>query len=752
MKLFKAAAGAAIALAMCAGFSLTALAAADTTAQKVSASITETAIKDTDIFYEGYFNKNEDPEYLKYRHALMESAINGTVLGARPVTGQSGNKAMAFYGSEDLEHNSRFDGLKKDYGIDISYYQSYGRTIDWDAVKKSGVKFVIVRIGYRGYGSAGTLVYDPDFHKNIQAAIDHGFEVGAYFYTQAISNAEAKQEAEFCASALKGYKLDLPVYYDIESVDYDVGRLDSAGLTKAQKTALCRSFCDTIESKGYYSGVYANYYWLTNMIDGPSLGLDYHTWVATYGTYTAYQGLYDIWQYSGMGLIDGISNYVDINVRYDVNFAPTNKAMKLNISGNKLSWSKLADADGYIIATKDSKGTVKIIATVTGTSYTITNKADRLTYYVKPFNIYGGKKYYGPSYSNGVVYGGIIKVGKTAGLTAKETAVNTFTVSWNKADNANGYIVYISKNGEYVRYTTTTATSASIGKLNARVENVKVRGYYLDSSGKYTYGAVSDKLTLTDCSPTEVPTVVINKNIISWDKVTGATGYTVYRVADGSTTTQTDQTNLSYTLPNKTAKYFVKPYTLRNGFKHYGGSSNMVSYRKICYPPEDAVKVTVTGNRISWNSVYGAEGYRIYSRDIDGNTKFITATSATQYELEGSSTLVYYVRAYNTYNSKIYAGSESNSVYTALSSPLGLTQRAIDDDRLELEWIGVANAESYDVYIERNGKYSIYTHTNDARAILSIDKGESSNILIIANSRNYLGSFSSEPAYFTVKS
>lgn len=104
------------------------------------------------------------------------------------------------------------------------------------------MEFVIIRVGYRGYGSAGTLVEDPRFKTYLDGATKAGLKVGVYFYTQAITTAEAKAEAKFVLDRIKGYSLQMPVYYDIESVDYDTGRLDSAGLSKAQKTALCTAF------------------------------------------------------------------------------------------------------------------------------------------------------------------------------------------------------------------------------------------------------------------------------------------------------------------------------------------------------------------------------------------------------------------------------------------------------------------------------------------------------------------------------
>ena len=174
--------------------------------------------------------------------------------------------------AENLVHQSRFANYQKINGIDVSYYQS---DIDWAKVKASGIEFAIIRAGYRGYGSEGTLVQDPNFYTYLRGAKAAGVKVGVYFYTQAINTAEAQAEAQFVLDMLGGASLDMPIYFDIEGVDYDTGRLDSAGLSVEQKTNLCRAFCNKIISAGYQSGVYANYSWLTYVIDGASLSKSY---------------------------------------------------------------------------------------------------------------------------------------------------------------------------------------------------------------------------------------------------------------------------------------------------------------------------------------------------------------------------------------------------------------------------------------------------------------------------------------------
>lgn len=274
----------------------------------------------------------DDPEYHKYLE-------NNDPYGIMTMS--------ALWGADSLTHQNRFSGVSKVYGIDVSYYQG---NIDWKKVKNSGVEFVIIRVGYRGYGSAGTLVEDPKFKTYLDGATKAGLKVGVYFYTQAITTAEAQAEAKFVLDRIKGHSLQMPVYYDIESVDYDTGRLDSAGLSKAQKTALCTAFCDTIIKSGYSAGVYANYTWLKYYIDGAGLGKKYPIWLAHYTSNTNYDQRMDMWQYSGSGTVSGISAYTDVNVWYSGKL-PLYVSDLISVSNtstsNTFAWNGAPDATGY---------------------------------------------------------------------------------------------------------------------------------------------------------------------------------------------------------------------------------------------------------------------------------------------------------------------------------------------------------------------------------------------------------------------
>ncbi len=192
-------------------------------------------------------------------------------------------------------------------GIDVS---SWNGNINWERVKQAGVQYAIIRCGFRG-SSVGGLVEDKTFATNIKNATAAGIKVGIYFFTQAVSEAEAIEEASMCLSMVEGYSLAYPIFIDVESSG---GRADS--LDKAARTAVCNAFCRTIANGGYKAGVYANKTWLTGYINTNEL-TGYTIWLAQYASQPSYTSTrYDLWQYSSTGKIDGISGNVDLNLSY----------------------------------------------------------------------------------------------------------------------------------------------------------------------------------------------------------------------------------------------------------------------------------------------------------------------------------------------------------------------------------------------------------------------------------------------------
>ena len=207
------------------------------------------------------------------------------------------------------------NGVKQDnvtFGIDVSKYQS---GLDWNKIKKSGVSFVIIRIGYRGYGAEGKLVKDPMFEEHFTNARNAGLKVGVYFFTQAMNEAEAQEEAEACNNALNGRMLDYPIFYDTEAstAPGGTGRADGLGVEDRTKCAI--AFCERVKELGYQPGVYASTTWYRKRVDYNTLRSRYTIWNAHYGVSSSPIGC-DLWQGTEKARINGYSGELDANISY----------------------------------------------------------------------------------------------------------------------------------------------------------------------------------------------------------------------------------------------------------------------------------------------------------------------------------------------------------------------------------------------------------------------------------------------------
>ena len=218
-----------------------------------------------------------------------------------PVKGQQVIQGImyTFGGNGGLQSQSR--------GIDVSKFQG---SINWSQVKASGVDFAIIRVGYRGYGS-GALVEDSQFRANIQGASSAGIPVGLYFYSQAVNEEEAVEEASMVLSLCGGYRLNYPIYYDTEYVAG--GRAN--GISRETRTACAVAFCETIRNAGYSAGVYSYASWFYNSLSYANIS-KYSIWIAQYRDTLDFKYSYKIWQYSSKGRVPGISANVDMNIAY----------------------------------------------------------------------------------------------------------------------------------------------------------------------------------------------------------------------------------------------------------------------------------------------------------------------------------------------------------------------------------------------------------------------------------------------------
>lgn len=217
-------------------------------------------------------------------------------------------------GVTDADENSAGTDVVKteenaSFGIDVS---KFNKDIDWNAVKESGVKFVIIRCGYRG-SKTGSIVEDPKFRENIEGAIRAGIPVGVYFFTQAVSEVEAVEEASAVVSLIGSYKITYPVFIDSESAGGS-GRADNLGVP--ERSAALEAFCETVRGSGYKAGIYASKNWFNNRLDITKFTPGDVIWLAEYNDKPTYGGDYAMWQYSSAGNISGIEGRVDLNLSY----------------------------------------------------------------------------------------------------------------------------------------------------------------------------------------------------------------------------------------------------------------------------------------------------------------------------------------------------------------------------------------------------------------------------------------------------
>lgn len=191
-------------------------------------------------------------------------------------------------------------------GIDVSRHQG---EINWRKVAGEDVSYAFIRAGYRGT-TEGKLVEDEYFQDNIEGALDNGIDVGVYFYTQAMTEKEAQEEAEFVIKLIKKYDVTYPVVLDLEEVN---GSARTDQMTKEEYTKAAIAFCEKIKEAGYTPMIYGNLKTFMIMLDLEQLE-DYEKWFAYYDTPVYFPYAFSIWQYSSKGSVNGIEGDVDLNI------------------------------------------------------------------------------------------------------------------------------------------------------------------------------------------------------------------------------------------------------------------------------------------------------------------------------------------------------------------------------------------------------------------------------------------------------
>lgn len=195
-------------------------------------------------------------------------------------------------------------------GIDVSKYQD---KIDWEAVASDDVEYAFIRLGIRGY-TKGEILEDENFEDNIKGALRNDIEVGVYFFTQAINEEEAREEARYVLDALEPYEVNYPVVIDVEAVSNADAR--TKDLTVEERTQYCITFCEMIKEAGYTPMIYGNMKTFMLMLDIEQLE-EYEKWVAFYDEPMYYPYAFKIWQYTDEGKVAGITGDVDLNISFE---------------------------------------------------------------------------------------------------------------------------------------------------------------------------------------------------------------------------------------------------------------------------------------------------------------------------------------------------------------------------------------------------------------------------------------------------
>lgn len=590
---------------------------------------------------------------------IMSLLLAGTML-VTPIT------ASAFTGSSNFmdktyTHQDRFVSSGIQQGIDVSYHNG---TLDWSTIKAAGVDFAILRAAYRGYGTEGTLVRDAKFAEYMQGAMSQGIPVGAYIYSQAITTAEAVQEANYILNIVRGYSLDLPIVFDYEFAGVKTGRLDSAWssgkLNKSKMTDIALAFCDTIKNAGYDAMVYANKTFLSKNLDHEVIeNAGYDVWLAHYTTNTNYTGDYKIWQYTSSGKIPGIANKV-----FDCNFMYSGTiSMSLKISNIPNQIYQGYDVSPSVTVTNG--GTVL----TEGTDYTVSyqNNSGIGTATV---NVFGAG-----------IYDGYINLTKTFNIVPdtvqnmqiSKAGTNTVDLSWSPVSGADGYTVQILKNGKWVSVGNFVGTSAQIsGLLPGSVNYVHIAAY-ASSNGKTYIGnyntSVKIETTVGAINP-RVSAYANNFVTLTWDKQTAANGYEVFKYDASSkkyvlykniTNPNTNTCKVTGLASNKKYDFKVRAYQIDDSEKTYAPFGAVVSqYTSIAKPKLNSAKSTSKKKiKASWSKVGGASGYQVmwstyknFSKNY--KTKSVKAKYSSKTVTTAQSKKTYYVRvrAYKTINGK----------------------------------------------------------------------------------------------------
>ena len=197
-------------------------------------------------------------------------------------------------------------------GVDVSEYQG---NINWEKVASQNIRFAMVRMGARAWGKKGEILTDSRWQENLSGAKAAGLKTGVYFFSQAISVEEAKEEARFVLDKLDGQALEMPIVFDWEFAPANDAR--TANVTPEMLNSCAIAFCEEIKAAGYQPMVYFNIDLAWRMLDLPLLQRQgYPFWLAMYSNTMTYPYRVNMWQYTSGATVLGIDALVDMNLYF----------------------------------------------------------------------------------------------------------------------------------------------------------------------------------------------------------------------------------------------------------------------------------------------------------------------------------------------------------------------------------------------------------------------------------------------------
>ena len=324
-------------------------------------------------------------------------------------------------------------------------------------------------------------------------------------------------------------------------------------------------------------------------------------------------------------------------------------------SGVQVKWSQVTGATGYIVYRKGAgKGWVRIADIKDGSTvnYTDTTAASGTTY------TYTVRAYNKDTMSDWNSTKSLMRISDTT-LTGASNITSGVQVKWSQVTGATGYIVYRKgagkgwariadiKSGSTVSYTDKTAASSTTYTYTVRAYNGNTMG---------DWHSAKSLMRISDTTVTGASNITSGVQV-KWSRVTGATGYIVYRksgsgswgrIADiksGSTVSYTDTTAASGT----TYTYTVRAY---NG-STMGDWHSAKSVKRLSDPKLTSASKVSGGINVRWTKVTGATGYIVYRKSGSGSwgriadIKSGSTVSYTDRTAKAGTTYTYTVRAYN---------------------------------------------------------------------------------------------------------